>query len=175
MSRCYADPVEVLRRNDEPAHFLWRSRLYVVRGVLGHWVETGDWWHSGRPEDDSAAGGEVPGQRVGKRGAGERGAGRHGARGPERATQDGEPRGGALAAAHSTGSGRRRRTVAKPASGGTDGAALGGPIGGSPAGEEREVWRVEASMGRCGTPGVYELSFAWSSGAWTLSEAEAEE
>ena len=34
MSSCRTEPVEVLRRNAEPAHFLWRSRLYVVRGVL---------------------------------------------------------------------------------------------------------------------------------------------
>ena len=24
--------------------FLWRGRLYVVRAVLGHWLERRDWW-----------------------------------------------------------------------------------------------------------------------------------
>ncbi len=26
--------------------FLWRSRIYVVRAVLAHWVESGTWWTS---------------------------------------------------------------------------------------------------------------------------------
>ena len=26
--------------------FLWRSRIYVVRNVLAHWVESGTWWTS---------------------------------------------------------------------------------------------------------------------------------
>lgn len=30
-----------------PTAFLWRNRLYMVREVLGHWHERGDWW-SGR-------------------------------------------------------------------------------------------------------------------------------
>jgi Family of unknown function (DUF6504) len=46
MSRRYGDPVEVARRDDEPAQFLWRGRLYVVRGVLAHWVEAGAWWRA---------------------------------------------------------------------------------------------------------------------------------
>jgi len=46
MTRCYADPVEVRRRDEDPAQFLWRGRLYVVRGVLAHWVEIGEWWRS---------------------------------------------------------------------------------------------------------------------------------
>jgi Family of unknown function (DUF6504) len=29
-----------------PAHILWRGRLYRVRDVLVHWVETGAWWRS---------------------------------------------------------------------------------------------------------------------------------
>ena len=52
MVRRYADPVQV-RRGDEscpgagdgaPVTFLWRGRLYVVRGVLGHWWERRAWW-----------------------------------------------------------------------------------------------------------------------------------
>ncbi|MBF9071000.1 DUF6504 family protein [Streptacidiphilus fuscans] len=34
---------------------------------------------------------------------------------------------------------------------------------------EREVWRVEASPGRCFAPGVYDLSFDRSADRWTLT------
>lgn len=34
---------------------------------------------------------------------------------------------------------------------------------------EREVWRVEASPGRCFAPGVYDLSFDRFAGRWTLT------
>jgi hypothetical protein len=33
---------------------------------------------------------------------------------------------------------------------------------------DREVWRVEASRGRCYAPGVYELSLDRTAGRWTL-------
>ncbi|MDP9408386.1 MAG: DUF6504 family protein [Actinomycetota bacterium] len=46
MTRLYADPVEVSRRDDVPELFLWRGRLYQVRDVLAHWVEAGQWWSS---------------------------------------------------------------------------------------------------------------------------------
>jgi len=26
--------------------FLWRSRIYVIRHVLAHWIESGTWWTS---------------------------------------------------------------------------------------------------------------------------------
>lgn len=55
MSRRYDDPVEVRRRDDEPAEFLWRERLWVVRAVLARWVETGAWWQAAAPTLDSAA------------------------------------------------------------------------------------------------------------------------
>jgi hypothetical protein len=29
-----------------PTHILWRGRLYRVREVLAHWVESGPWWQS---------------------------------------------------------------------------------------------------------------------------------
>jgi hypothetical protein len=48
MTRRYDDPVEVRRRDDDPAEFLWRGRFYAVREVLARWVETGAWWQ--RPE-----------------------------------------------------------------------------------------------------------------------------
>ena len=46
--RRYDDPVEVrtgLVRGG-PEQFLWRGRLWKVRAVLAHWVETGPWWQS---------------------------------------------------------------------------------------------------------------------------------
>jgi hypothetical protein len=46
VTRRYDDPVEVRRRDDDPAEFLWRGRFYAVREVLAHWVETGAWWQS---------------------------------------------------------------------------------------------------------------------------------
>ena len=46
MSRLHAQPVEVRRRDDQPAQFLWRGRLYVVREVLARWTESGQWWRT---------------------------------------------------------------------------------------------------------------------------------
>ena len=46
MTRRYDDPVEVRRRDEDPAEFLWRGRHYAVREVLAHWVETGAWWRT---------------------------------------------------------------------------------------------------------------------------------
>ncbi len=46
MPKRYDDLVEVRRRDDVPAEFLWRGRLYVVRDVLAHWIETDAWWQS---------------------------------------------------------------------------------------------------------------------------------
>jgi len=45
--RRYDDPVEVRRGPESPEQFLWRGRLWKVRAVLAHWVETGPWWQSG--------------------------------------------------------------------------------------------------------------------------------
>jgi hypothetical protein len=58
--RRYADPVEVRQgpleddtrglgaqgATEGPQQFLWRGRLWKVRAVLAHWVETGPWWQS---------------------------------------------------------------------------------------------------------------------------------
>jgi hypothetical protein len=46
MTRRYDEPVDVRRGDEAPSEFLWRGRLYVVRGVLSHWVETGAWWRA---------------------------------------------------------------------------------------------------------------------------------
>jgi hypothetical protein len=55
--RRYDDPVEVRRGagvgpggptdlEEGPEQFLWHGRLWKVRAVLAHWVETGPWWQS---------------------------------------------------------------------------------------------------------------------------------
>ena len=36
--------------DERPEQFLWRGRLWQVREVLAHWVETGAWWVR-RPEE----------------------------------------------------------------------------------------------------------------------------
>lgn len=49
--RHYVEPVEVrsgtVRGIEGPSQFLWRRRLYLVRDVLGFWVESSSWWRSG--------------------------------------------------------------------------------------------------------------------------------
>lgn len=53
--RQYDDPVEVRRdERDGPDQFLWRGRLWKVREVLAHWVETGPWWQESGPGDPVA-------------------------------------------------------------------------------------------------------------------------
>ena len=51
--RPYDDLVEVRKGptdglegvpEDRPEQFLWRGRLWQVREVLAHWVDTGAWW-----------------------------------------------------------------------------------------------------------------------------------
>jgi hypothetical protein len=52
--RRYDDPVDVRRGpvpgsgQDAPAQFLWRGRLWKVRAVVAHWVETAPWWQAAR-------------------------------------------------------------------------------------------------------------------------------
>ena len=65
--RRYDDPVEVrrgpvdatpsqARTIGRPTQFLWRGRLWKVRAVLAHWVETGPWWQlAGRAGGDRLA------------------------------------------------------------------------------------------------------------------------
>ena len=61
MTRRYADPIDVQRAVQDgqvtPTSFLWRGRLYLVRGVLGHWWERRPWW-------TAAAGRAVHGEAV---------------------------------------------------------------------------------------------------------------
>lgn len=52
--RRYDDPVEVRRGETEsPEQFLWRGRLWKVRAVVAHWVETASWW---QPDPEGEAG-----------------------------------------------------------------------------------------------------------------------
>lgn len=48
--RRYDDPVEVRKGmvggTEGPEQFLWRGRLWKVRDVVAHWVETDPWWQS---------------------------------------------------------------------------------------------------------------------------------
>ena len=124
--RRYADPVEVRQgpvdqqgvdqrgATEGPQQFLWRGRLWKVRAVLAHWVETGPWWQA---------------------------------------------------------------TGARAVIGAEDAAAETETRGRIPVGDlltERELWRVEAGRGRLtseGEPdggGVFDLSFDWAEGRWTL-------
>jgi hypothetical protein len=59
--RRYDDPVEVRKGwvtgpgpgnqgSEGPEQFLWHGRLWKVRAVLAHWVETGPWWQADEPE-----------------------------------------------------------------------------------------------------------------------------
>jgi hypothetical protein len=51
--RRYDDQVEVRKGADEdPDQFLWRGRLWQVREVVAHWVETGAWWTRGPTGQD---------------------------------------------------------------------------------------------------------------------------
>lgn len=52
--RRYDDPVAVRRgerdAGDKPDQFIWRGRLWQVREVVSHWVETQPWWLGGTPD-----------------------------------------------------------------------------------------------------------------------------
>jgi hypothetical protein len=66
--RRYDDPVEtrmgLVSGMEGPEQFLWRGRLWKVRAVLAHWVETGPWWQSGSARavigSDETAGADDP-------------------------------------------------------------------------------------------------------------------
>lgn len=68
--RRYDDPVEVRKgwvpgpgsldeRSEGPEQFLWRGRLWKVRAVLAHWVETGPWWQQHADDADSRSLGDL--------------------------------------------------------------------------------------------------------------------
>jgi hypothetical protein len=58
--RRYDDPVEVRKHDETPDQFLWRGRLWQVREVVSHWVETGSWW---RPDADALVATDLLGER----------------------------------------------------------------------------------------------------------------
>ena len=63
--RRYDDPVEVRKGADEdPDQFLWRGRLWQVREVVAHWVETGAWWVRRPTERGATRGGDDSGGGV---------------------------------------------------------------------------------------------------------------
>ena len=65
--RRYDDPVEtrmgLVSGMEGPEQFLWRGRLWKVRAVIAHWVETGPWWSS--PQAAGVLGGEAGGSGSG--------------------------------------------------------------------------------------------------------------
>ena len=61
---------------EAPEQFVWRDRLWVVRTIIGHWVETGAWWEQagvaallGVGGGTTSAGGELEAARSGRLGA----------------------------------------------------------------------------------------------------------
>ena len=69
-SSVYGEPAEVRARDDgRPLRFVWRSRLYVVRAILEHWVINREWWRDpaaepGQPELEFWRVEAAPGQGV---------------------------------------------------------------------------------------------------------------
>lgn len=60
MVRRFSDSVQVRVREREqsevsarPEAFIWRGRLYVVRGVLAQWRERRAWWHDALDADEA--------------------------------------------------------------------------------------------------------------------------
>jgi hypothetical protein len=131
MTRRYDESVEVRRRDEAPAEFLWRGRLYVVRDVLSHWVETGAWWRGAAARSVLGLGANSDMDRDTDR------------------DRDMDSDSGAQSSAMA-------------------GAALAADVS---IDDEHEVWRVEASAGRVHGTGVFDLSFDWSHGSWTLLRA----
>ena len=70
--RRYDDPVETrmgqVSGMEGPEQFLWRGRLWKVRAVLAHWVETGPWWQSGGARAVIGSDEPVPTPASGERG-----------------------------------------------------------------------------------------------------------
>lgn len=145
--RTYDELIEVRRGlvagQEAPEQFLWRGRLWVVRDVLSHWVETGAWWEQagvaallGVGAASTVASSTVAASTADRAG---QTLGGPGAEGGADSGTDTE--------LEATRSGRR----------GADLLA------------ERDVWRVEAGRGRVPQGfGVFDLSFDWSDARWRL-------
>ena len=71
MNRVFGESVQVHARADgRPLRFVWRSRLYVVRAILEHWVINREWWRDpagtepGQPELEFWRVEAAPGQGI---------------------------------------------------------------------------------------------------------------
>jgi Family of unknown function (DUF6504) len=151
--RCYDDPIIVRRGlvagQEAPEQFLWRDRLWVVRDIVSHWVETGPWWEQpgvaallgvDHVSADGAGSGVTDGLHP------------DASLGVCSGVADSQYPGASLGASP-------RAAVGSALSrGGVDAAGLLG---------EREVWRVEAARGGAGC-GVFDLAFDWADGYWSL-------
>jgi hypothetical protein len=142
MTRLYADPAHVRRHDDAPAQFLWRNRLYLVREVVAHWVESGRWWRAAAAMALSAGeSGSVPPSGPGAAPAAE-----------------------LVLAPIPAAPKWAQRAWGEPA---PDVGAAVGPA--SVDDGEQEYWRVEAAAGRNADFGVYDLCFDWATGCWTVA------
>ena len=63
MVRRYDETLETRTARGTPDAFVWRGRLYVVRGVLDHWRERRAWWRTALDEPLPAQGGVLDGAR----------------------------------------------------------------------------------------------------------------
>lgn len=144
MTRLHADPVEVQRHDTgsgpDPAQFLWRGRLYVVREVLARWTESGSWWRA--PAVRALTSGE-------------------GASPPAVDPLETAPPASPLVPS-SMGA---QRAWGEPAP--DVGAAVSGLSGVDDG--ERSWWRVEAGRGRAAGTGVYDLCLVEADGTWSLA------
>lgn len=166
MTASHADPVDVQRRDGSPVAFCWRGRVYLVQGVLAHWLETGPWWqsasvrallttgvphhhpapsHPATPQPDPHERQPHPYPR-----APQQDQPHHGQQQGERASQHGQP--------HHHGQRDLQQGERQPQQG------------------ERAFWQVEAAPGRHGTPGVFELcaDLATETPTWSVTTLTAQ-
>ena len=145
MGRRHAEPIDVRRRDDAPAQFVWRSRRYVVREVLEHWFESGQWWASAKALA-LGTGSDVADEL--------------------RASADD------LVLAPIPASPKwAQRAWGEPAP--DVGAAIGPASIDDGEQEYWRVEAVVSGAGRAGSPaspGIYDLCFLWSLGSWQLVE-----
>ena len=150
MGRRHAEPIDVRRRDDVPAQFVWRSRLYVVADVLEHWFESGRWWASapamalGTGSDVAASGAPAAELVLAPIPASPKWA--------QRAWGEPAPDVGASMGPASVDDGEQEFWRVEAASG-----RAASPV--SP------VSSVSA-----GSSGIYDLCFLWSQGSWQLVE-----